>query len=411
MGNQAKEKTDQGRKQSAPGPFPSRRVNVPANVGQQSSATRAPTPADLEELHRRLDRAAEDDRLQFANLERHRAWVAELKSDELDKELANRARRKDLTRPQAILRAILEFREYKAKLERTETHLYNNMSHELLRKLRSDDSRYYAQGRKKMQRNIKKRLGRRWQSPGVLVTLEYNPHEHNKTAAWCAFNTDTSRLLATLNKRRSRTAMCDCGWRGKWERGMKEGVDLCPECGRKVHRGQRLKCLHVVEEIPKFRKDKRGGEVLNKSYGYPHVHLFFPSLHYLLDKAELAELWGNGFVDVRYLDNVNVASYVCKYVAKLEGWREWSQAILWLQRKRTYGYSACYRLPEYDDGGHNYFADENGLMLPIWRFVGSMDPGIGSRPKDWVDLMDEARTLINQANHRAAAYYEPWMDA
>ena len=50
--------------------------------------------------------------------------------------------------------------------------------------------------------------------------------------------------------------------------------------------------------------------------GAVHYHVIFYNLPYI-DAKELAEVWGNGFVKVNKIDNIdNVGAYVCKYMTK-----------------------------------------------------------------------------------------------
>lgn len=167
---------------------------------------------------------------------------------------------------------------------------------------RSAGSRYFTPGRKMIQRNIRTRLGRRWHAKGVLLTLTYDPKTTSRPAAWANFNLHFRTLMDTLNTRRRRAG------------------------------SPALKYLWVLEN--------------QKGTGYPHLHIFFPSLYWLVDVADLRELWTYGRAECRFKDGINVAGYICKYISKLDGWNAWSFTFIWKLRKRLYGYSKVYTLPQ-----------------------------------------------------------------
>jgi len=209
--------------------------------------------------------------------------------------------------PVGVTEGVLPFYEFRAYKQ----HLLNNVNvfqnianhKKALVTSRADSSRYFPGGRRKMQRNIKKRLGRRWFSPGVLLTLTYDPELIWKADAWRDFSLHRQTLMHTLNTRR---------WRKD---------------------GRNLKCVWTVEA---------------QKNGYPHLHIFFPGLHWLAPVEDLHQLWSWGRHECKFKDNVNVASYCCKYIAKLDEWPEFAQVCLWKYRKRVYGYSKCYVLPYSD---------------------------------------------------------------
>ena len=187
----------------------------------------------------------------------------------------------------------------------------------------ADRSRYFPGGRKRMQRNIKKRLGTRWFSPGVLFTGTYDPNRFTKDEAWGRISDDRKKILHALNMRLFRK-------RGKY--------------------GGSLKDLWAVEEIPKYHVDKKTeSSYYNTAHGYPHIHIFFPGLRWLASTEALNELWSVGLCDVVYKDNINCASYLCKYISKLDDWTDYSQMLIWSLHKRVYGYTACYRLPDFSE--------------------------------------------------------------
>lgn len=79
--------------------------------------------------------------------------------------------------------------------------------------------------------------------------------------------------------------------------------------------------------------------------GYPHVHLFYPGLNWLLDKNVIKNLWGVGRTRIEKARSVNIGGYVCKYITKMGGWSDESLAFIWKNKVRLYSYSRCYSLP------------------------------------------------------------------
>lgn len=82
--------------------------------------------------------------------------------------------------------------------------------------------------------------------------------------------------------------------------------------------------------------------------GYPHVHLFYPRLRWLVGKEDLETLWGVGRTRVEYAKGANIGGYVCKYITKMGGWSEEALAFIWRHKIRLYSYSRCYKLPAED---------------------------------------------------------------
>lgn len=215
-------------------------------------------------------------------------------------------------------------------------------------------SRYFIGGRIKMQRNIKKRLGARWYSPGVLLTLTYDPKKITKFEAWEKISQHKKTLLHALYIRNIR------------------------------NHSKGLKYLWAVENQP--------------GTGYPHIHVFFPGLNYLMPSGELKNIWSWGRVNVIHKDNINCASYLCKYLAKLEDWDIESQAEIWANKTRVYGYSVIYRLPRPDiekiasgsyGGSYEYKGgDRNEIKqdLLLNRLMGGYHPGYG-----WSEFIEEAK--------------------
>ena len=57
-----------------------------------------------------------------------------------------------------------------------------------------------------------------------------------------------------------------------------------------------LKYISVIEEQTKT--------------SYPHVHLFYPKLHWLLPKEDVQNLWNVGRTRIEYAKSVNIGGYV-----------------------------------------------------------------------------------------------------
>ncbi len=47
-----------------------------------------------------------------------------------------------------------------------------------------------------------------------------------------------------------------------------------------------------------------------KQTGYPHVHIFYPWLKWLLKKDDVQMLWKTGRARVEYADSVHLGGYV-----------------------------------------------------------------------------------------------------
>ena len=146
-----------------------------------------------------------------------------------------------------------------------------------------------------------KRLGKYNRVPGLMQTLTYDPKKIGKREAWASFGKNTRRFINAVNQYRKRR-----GWR-------------------------RLHYLWVVE--------------VQTGTGYPHVHIFYPRLHWLLAKEDVQSLWNVGRSRIEYARNVHIGGYVCKYITKMGGWSDDALAFIWKNRVRMYSYSRCYALP------------------------------------------------------------------
>jgi len=167
-----------------------------------------------------------------------------------------------------------------------------------------DSSRYFEGGKRKAKRNIRKRFGRNYKAKGTFVTLTYDHEKYSRWEAWSRLPQDTKRFKHDLTMRYKRM-------------------------GRKSPR-----YLQVIEE--------------QKKTGYPHVHLFYPRLHYLMKKEDVQDLWGVGRTRVEYARGVNLGGYLGKYITKMGGWSDEALAFIWRNKIRLYSYSRCYKLPAED---------------------------------------------------------------
>lgn len=163
-----------------------------------------------------------------------------------------------------------------------------------------ESSRYFRGGRRKAKRNLRKRFGKNFTAPGVFLTLTYDHEKYSRWEAWERLPTDIRRLLHNITVRYNRA-------------------------GRKSPR-----YIWVIEE--------------QKQTGYPHVHIFYPQLEWLLKKEDVQLLWNMGYTRVEHVDNLHLGGYVCKYITKMGGWSDEALAFIWKNRMRMYGYSRCYNL-------------------------------------------------------------------
>ena len=168
----------------------------------------------------------------------------------------------------------------------------------------SDSSRYFERGKWKAQRNIMTRFGKNYTAPGTFVTLTYDHEEYSRWPAWDRLQKDLKRLKHDITMRYRRQERPSPRY------------------------------LSVIEEQSKT--------------GYPHVHLFYPKLRWLLKKEDLQGLWGVGWTRVEYAKNVNMGRYICKYITKMGGWSDEALAFIRKRKIRLYSYSRCYKLPVED---------------------------------------------------------------
>ena len=169
-----------------------------------------------------------------------------------------------------------------------------------------DSSRYFPGGKRKAKRNIRTRFGVHYKAPGTFVTTTYDHEQFARWEAWLRLSKDLKRFKHDITMRYKRQGLSS------------------------------PKYISVIEEQSRT--------------GYPHVHLFYPRLKWLLIKEDVQALWGVGRTRVEYARNINIGGYVCKYITKMGGWSDEALAFIWKHKIRLYSYSRCYKLQAVDKG-------------------------------------------------------------
>ncbi len=162
-------------------------------------------------------------------------------------------------------------------------------------------SRYSKQGRLSVGRRI--RQGANYHvEKGVFLTLTY-AHTITADQAWAGLSDDIKRITSEIKVKYKR------------ENG---NVDL--------------EYFWVVEA---------------QQNGYPHIHIFYADIDWLLDKKDIRKLWKRGFIKVNKKRNINIGKYMAKYLTKQEFVD--SERInvvmffVWKYRIRLYGFSQRFR--------------------------------------------------------------------
>jgi hypothetical protein len=195
-----------------------------------------------------------------------------------------------------------DFESYRDTL-RSKTTILGRASGERLFVPATSGSRYFADGQKRIQNRLRKRLGAAWSQGGVLVTLTYDPKLTSRVSAWAAVGKDRREFTNKLWLFRRRHKM------GKRPLGY----------------------LSVLEVQP--------------GTGYPHVHMIFPGIRWLAPYDAITACWGHGHTDVRLKDNMGPTNYLCKYIAKMEHWQPEFLAYLHTFGVRMYSVGTRYFLP------------------------------------------------------------------
>jgi len=186
-------------------------------------------------------------------------------------------------------------------------------------------SRYSPAGQKKLSKKIRKQFD--GVESGVFLTLTFDPKRVSLTSAWANLSSlikRTMRYLKTYAQRESAT------------RGVKLNVQY----------------IWVIEV---------------QKNGYPHVHVFYPSIKRLLDVNKIQQIWGVGFVFIKKLEGVRVGDYMSKYLAKGQG-LEKALPYVWFFKIRLHDQSNMVVLKD-TKGESKYvfigmcFLDEEGKNL------------------------------------------------
>lgn len=226
----------------------------------------------------------------------------------------------DLDNFEAIL--MNNFTQSVALIDSTQILLQNEATGEYKVVQPRESCRYFEKGRKKIKKNIYKRLGHNKNQKGIFLTVTYDPKITSRYNAWESVGKDISKLLEAMNKQRKRN------------RGIKE----------------RLTYLWVIEE--------------QQNTGWPHVHFFFPGIKSLLGFRKIKALWGKGTVEVHSDKSCKVASYVTKYITKMSGFSLLGLAHMWYNKRRLYGFSRSFavKTPKEEKQSYKLIGMSNNKM-------------------------------------------------
>jgi hypothetical protein len=238
-----------------------------------------------------------------------------------------------------------DFLEHKGRIGTTQVVLSSVQDPEVVRIMAAScRSRYFDEGRLRIARGIRRRLGKYDKVPGLMQTLTYDPKSISKREAWASYGGDTRRFINAVNQYRRRR-----GWR-------------------------RLHYLWVVE--------------VQEGTGYPHVHIFFPKLRWLAPLDIINGNWRHGRANIESPKKirVNCAAYISKYLRKMNGWSDLHLALLWAGKSRMYGFSrgfsAKQEKPKSDWRRLHVVqtGDVQALELGLMRGGHVIDVVTGSRP-------------------------------
>ncbi len=167
-------------------------------------------------------------------------------------------------------------------------------------------SRYSKQGRLALGRRV--RQGANYHvEKGVFVTLTY-AHDITCDQAWAGLSEDIKRTMNGIKIKYKR------------ENKIKGKVDL--------------QYFWVVEA---------------QESGYPHVHIFYADIDWLLDKKVIRRIWKRGHVYANKRQRVNIGKYMSKYLTKQEYKADQAERIkivmffVWKYKIRLYGFSQKFR--------------------------------------------------------------------
>lgn len=185
--------------------------------------------------------------------------------------------------------------------------LKNTQDQTLSVKRSIQNTRYHPDGQKRIKRKIFDRLGHYPAQGGILITPTIAPPD-NKTGrykgmfrlnAWDSFGYKTRHFMDEINKWRKRHGLS------------------------KVKR-----FIRVMEDQP----DRH----------YPCPHIWFPGLKWLAPIDVIQGLWPYGDVDLEYRDQTSPATYITKYITKMQG-KDFMQAMMWRFALRLFSTSRDFR--------------------------------------------------------------------
>jgi len=157
-------------------------------------------------------------------------------------------------------------------------------------------SRYSSVGQKKLAKTIRKRFN--GVDSGVFLTLTFDPRRVSLTSAWGHLSELIKRTMNYLKIYAKREAKA-------------KGVKL------------NVQYIWVIEV---------------QKNGYPHVHVFYPSIKRLIDVNQIQQIWGVGFVFIKKLEGVKIGDYMSKYLSKGQG-LEKALPYVWFFKIRLHGAS------------------------------------------------------------------------
>ena len=185
-------------------------------------------------------------------------------------------------------------------------------------------SRYSASGQKQISKKIREKFD--YQVPvGIFLTLTFDPSRYTLLEAW--------KILPNLLKKTMNSI-----------RIYKNRED------QKRGRKRKIEYVWVIE--------------IQKN-GYPHVHVFFAGLAYLLPSAQLRRIWGAGNIKVNLLKNTNVGSYMSKYLSKGQGLEE-ALPFIWKYHIRLYSSSNMKKIKKTKEHNYVYLGSTTIAMLDVY---------------------------------------------
>jgi len=164
-------------------------------------------------------------------------------------------------------------------------------------------SRYSPAGQRKLSKTIRKRFN--GVDSGVFLTLTFDPRRVSLLSAW-----------------------------GNLSSLIKHAMNYLKIYAKRELKGRgapaNIQYIWVVEV---------------QKNGYPHVHVFYPSIKRLIDVNQIQQIWGVGYVFIKKLEGVKIGAYMSKYLAKGQG-LEMALPFVWHYKIRLHGASNMVVLKE-----------------------------------------------------------------